>query len=290
MGVNTYRAWLLLIAVLVGLSFTPGHAEAGTTTIAEPTAEPTDGAVLYQADWSHGLDGWQSPPVADRINLTVPGNQPWTDTGVNLLKGSRVTIAAGGKITIGGYTEPPMTPAGNPACTLPDQSASVIDRPNFLAPNLACWSLIARIGSGAAFEIGRGTTFSVGNAGRLYLGVNEHPGYFGDNGGYWTVQLTISSVARKRPLPPPSPSIVLADGITVVGQQQAVDVSTLPKKNVTVMIVFANGAHLIDGPHLSGPTGHYLYTFNIPSGTKGMAQVVAVVNGIGVAESGFTVS
>jgi hypothetical protein len=92
------------------------------------------------------------------------------------------------------------------------------------------------------------------------------------------------------PTPPPPPSMTLESGTTTVGSQQAVDVSTQARKAVTVMVVFANGTHLVDGPHLSGPTGHYLYTFNVPNRTKGMAQVVAVIGGSGVAQMTFTVS
>ena len=83
---------------------------------------------------------------------------------------------------------------------------------------------------------------------------------------------------------------MLGSGTATVGSQQAVDVSTQARKTVTVVVVFANGIHLVDGPHLSGPTGHYLYPFNVPGGTKGTAQVVAVVGGIGVTQATFTVS
>lgn len=109
-----------------------------------------------------------------------------------------------------------------------------------------------------------------------------------DNSGYYA--LVNPELIRQGALPPPPPSIALESGTTTVGSQQAVDVSTQARKTVTIMVVFANGAHLVDGPHLSGPTGHYLYTFNVPARTKGTAQVVAVVNGIGLAQTTFTVS
>lgn len=109
-----------------------------------------------------------------------------------------------------------------------------------------------------------------------------------DNNGYYA--LANPELIHQGPAPSPPPSIVLGSGTTTIGSQQAVDVSTQARKTVTVVVVFANGTHLVDGPHLSGPTGHYLYTFNVPCGTKGTAQVVAVVGGIGVAQTTFTVS
>lgn len=91
------------------------------------------------------------------------------------------------------------------------------------------------------------------------------------------------------PTPPPAPMIVLVSGYVKGGSQQTVDVATQANRLVTILIVYANGRHMIVGPQRSGPTGHDIYTFNVPSGVAGVAQIVAIVNGSGVAQTQFTV-
>ncbi|HEX5497970.1 MAG TPA: hypothetical protein VFX03_02045, partial [Thermomicrobiales bacterium] len=59
---------------------------------------------------------------------------------------------------------------------------------NWVTEVAACWSLIGRVGSGAPFAVGFGTSFTATSAGRLYLGVNDD--IFGDNVGSWTATVT----------------------------------------------------------------------------------------------------
>ncbi len=90
--------------------------------------------------------------------------------------------------------------------------------------------------------------------------------------------------------PVPAPTIVLASAIVHAGGQQTVDVSTTPGRQVTIVIVYANGEHQIFGPQQSGPTGHDIYTFSVPHGSKGTAEVVVIVRGLSVAQTTFAVS
>jgi murein DD-endopeptidase MepM/ murein hydrolase activator NlpD len=113
--------------------------------------------------------------------VSVQGNQAWTDTGIDLTLGSNVTITASGTIRIAG-SDPGKTPAGGPEC-----SASS----DFVAPGLPCWSLIGRIGSGTPFYVGTATGFSVTTSGRLFLGVNDNS--FPDNSGSWAATVTVTS-------------------------------------------------------------------------------------------------
>jgi hypothetical protein len=64
----------------------------------------------------------------------------------------------------------------------------------FPAPNLHCWSLIARIGNGTPFEVGSSVLVTAGS-GVLYLGINDDS--FSGNGGGWAVNIKIGG------LPPP---------------------------------------------------------------------------------------
>jgi hypothetical protein len=43
----------------------------------------------------------------------------------------------------------------------------------FPAPDLPCWSLIARIGNGRPFEVGTSTLITATASGVLFLGIND---------------------------------------------------------------------------------------------------------------------
>jgi len=52
---------------------------------------------------------------------------------------------------------------------------------------LDCWSLVARIGDGAPFEIGVSRRFTTHQSGELYLGINAND--FSQNSGSLTVKI-----------------------------------------------------------------------------------------------------
>jgi hypothetical protein len=123
--------------------------------------------------------------------VSVPGNQPWTDTGLDLATGSSITITADGTIKIAA-SDPGKTPDGDQNC-IPSQHTEPWAA-DFIAPDLHCWALIGRIGDTAPFEVGTSTTLWVPTAGRLYLGVNDGRADFGDNSGAWTAHITVNPV------------------------------------------------------------------------------------------------
>jgi len=108
-----------------------------------------------------------------------------------------------------------------------------------------------------------------------------------DNSGYY-ILANAALVQQGLPVPPP-PAITLQGPTSTIGAQQAVDVATQRGAQITIMVVFAMGQHLVDGPHRAGPTGHYLHVFTVPAGSTGRAQVVAVVTDFGVAQTTFVV-
>jgi hypothetical protein len=66
---------------------------------------------------------------------------------------------------------------------------------------------VGRIGEdGVPFEIGTSVSFSVETAGRLYLGVNDEKGRFGNNSGSWTANITVGGAAQESP-PPFNPQV-----------------------------------------------------------------------------------
>jgi len=126
-----------------------------------------------------------SPSHAGSVKtVTVAGNRPWTDTGVDLSAGETVSVNASGSVSFsrGGQAIGPQ--GDQPSC-------AVFRNPRvpYVARDLRCHSLIGRIGSpGTFFEVGASTQFRAPVGGRLYLGVNDN--FFPDNSGNWTAVIS----------------------------------------------------------------------------------------------------
>jgi len=122
------------------------------------------------------------PPQTSK-ELDVPGNQPWTDTGVDLQPGQTVTITATGKLQYMDGSTPGPQGAGRSwrdlIRTMPVNSAGR-------------GALIGRWGSDEVaqpFLIGASIKLPVRAAGRLFLGIN---GPSGDSGnGSFHVKIEI---------------------------------------------------------------------------------------------------
>ena len=168
------------MAVAASSSPSPGGTQpTGTPGSPSPAATPTPSATASTP---------ASQP-ASTDTRAVPGSQEWTDTGITVQAGQQLTITASGEIYVGA-TSASESPAGLPGCTpavsYPAQSAQ------FPAPSLTCWSLIARIGAGAPFEVG-GSAQLTATSGDLYLGVNGDS--FAANSGSWSATITVRSRA-----------------------------------------------------------------------------------------------
>lgn len=121
--------------------------------------------------------------VATPGSIAVNANQPWTDTGITVKKGDRVSFNANGTIQIatGGAASTAATPDG--------VSGAGAAGPGKPVPVMATGGLIGRIGNGAAFPIGANTQpITMPAAGRLYVGVNDDN--FSDNSGVFYVVVT----------------------------------------------------------------------------------------------------
>lgn len=155
----------------------------GVTTTASFTVTPGSYQCFrVQAFNSAGSSAWSSYGCTQTPGFTVQGTQSWADTGVTVPAGIVLKITASGTVYVtSSYS---VSPAGTQSCT---PSANYPgENPPFLAANLPCWSLIARIGNGAPFEIGTSATITT-TAGELYLSVNDN--YFADNSGSWLADI-----------------------------------------------------------------------------------------------------
>jgi CHAT domain len=113
------------------------------------------------------------------ITVTVPGNQQWTDSGIDLRHGQRIRITASGEIT----SSPGVR-------NDPDGTSDLSDAMSLL-PGTGHAALIAKVGErGATFTVGRETSLSVDGGGRLFLGVNDLA--VRDNSGYYQAEVFLS--------------------------------------------------------------------------------------------------
>lgn len=108
-----------------------------------------------------GLLACAKPVVRE---IVVAGDQPWTDTGLDLVLGKRVTVKASGEVFAN------ATVSGGPD--------GVPGRPEWakynLVPEAQHVALIGKIGEeGTPFLVGAESSFVVRVDGRLFLGPND---------------------------------------------------------------------------------------------------------------------
>jgi hypothetical protein len=114
------------------------------------------------------------------LQIRVPANSAWVDTGMIVRRGQRVRIVGTGDARLSSNGDDVATPAG---------AASFRFAPKAPLPTIPVGALIARIGNGGAFPIGHTEdAFTMPGAGRLFLGINDD--YVADNTGTYTVYVT----------------------------------------------------------------------------------------------------
>jgi actin-like ATPase involved in cell morphogenesis len=140
-------------------AFTPGKTRSFPIPLAALAAVAV--AILAVVGFVVMKGDGKSGPTTKAV--VVKGTEAWTNTGIDLAKGDKVTITATGTAF---HAENQSTgPDGNPDDAL-DIYSVLQDAPHN--------SLIARIGrTPDAFFVGRFSTFRAPNSGRLFLGVND---------------------------------------------------------------------------------------------------------------------
>ena len=165
----------------------PGATLVQTTGLTDSTTfSVTPGTYQcfrVQAFNSAGDSPWSGYGCTSTPGLSVPATVEWTDTGVTVPAGDELGITASGQVTIGTDA---FGPAGEAGCTPAEQAPGDA----FPAPDAPCFSLIARIGNGAPFEVGTSVLLTPGD-GVLYLGINDDS--FA-NAGSWTARIKLGGL------------------------------------------------------------------------------------------------
>jgi hypothetical protein len=182
------RVYLNAQSARTAFNYTPPAAPAAPVARA-PAAPPAATPAVPPA----------GTPAATGNTVRVDATQPWTDTGLTVNQGDRLSFIASGQIQVGPSRRDTATPDGS---TLDQQGADTgrnrrggggggnrRDTQGYPYPGVAPGALLGRIGNSAPFEIGTQTQPLVMPAsGRLMLGVNDND--FSDNSGTFTVTVT----------------------------------------------------------------------------------------------------
>jgi hypothetical protein len=120
--------------------------------------------------------------IAANGAIIVAANQPWTDTGITVRKGDRVSFNTTGQIrvTLGDSPEGVATADGS--------GTFQGSRARYPVPIVPVGALIFKVGNSAPSPIGTNSQpITMPANGRLFLGINDDE--FGDNSGAFTVTI-----------------------------------------------------------------------------------------------------
>jgi len=114
-----------------------------------------------------------------RRTVTMPTNQTWTNSGVDVRAGEVVHFQARGTTTLSQNPNDSGTPAGANDGRMAGNSP---------IPGVTGGMLIGRVGNSQPFAIGAQTDVTMPATGRLFLGVNDD--FVGDNVGSFVVDIS----------------------------------------------------------------------------------------------------
>jgi hypothetical protein len=117
--------------------------------------------------------------------IVVNGNQAWTQTGIMVRRGERLTFNTTGEVRLNSAGDDIAQPAGATS------GRKVAGAP---MPNAIVGALIGRIGNGQPFGIGNMTSVVMPASGMLFLGVNDD--HVGDNTGEFRVEIVRAATRR----------------------------------------------------------------------------------------------
>jgi len=138
------------------------------------------GSILRAGNQPVATTGVVNAPAG---SIAVNGNQPWTDTQINVKKGDMIVFSATGQVRVAGGDSADAVAGPDGA------NGFQSNRANYPYPGMAVGGLVAKVGNDKPFAVGSiGTPISMPDNGRLYLGVNDDG--FGDNSGAFFVKIT----------------------------------------------------------------------------------------------------
>lgn len=153
-----------------------GPRDFNSNEVAQVVIAPLNGAAPVATG---GSSPSPAPAPLPAGAITVPANQQWTNTGIPVLRGQRISFAVQGNIMISSTVE--ATADGNPGATNPSA--------RYPLRGVSAGALIGRVGNSAPFPIGNGTQpITMPTNGPLMLGINDD--VVADNSGSFAVTIS----------------------------------------------------------------------------------------------------
>lgn len=186
------RAHIILRSgeVVEGSLFDIGGTNPLRITVTTPGGQrdytSNDVAQIHYAD-SNTAVGTSGKIAVDDVpagNIRVEANRDWTDTGITVRRGERLTFNATGNINLG------------PGLSAGVNGTSAVSSANYPLKSAPAGTLIGRVGNSAPFVVGSQTEVTMPANGRLFLGVNDD--HFGDNDGFFSVGIARQANIRRR--------------------------------------------------------------------------------------------
>jgi hypothetical protein len=152
----------------------------GNNTTAESNYDPYyDGNPNGNVYGNYGqYDPYGQPSYGTARTVTIPTNQTWSNSGIDVRRGDVIHFRASGNVTLslngGDYSTPAGAESGRMAGNSPLRGVTA-------------GMLIGRVGNSQPFAIGAEADITMPASGRLYLGVNDDD--VRDNQGNYVVEM-----------------------------------------------------------------------------------------------------
>jgi len=190
--VNHFIALILLVVLMTGCTAEPATAPViPSTSTATPSPIPAT-ATITPTPLPTGTSTITATPTARTASISLPGNQCWIDSGVEISSGDQVFLSATGFInTWGGRVGSSNDPDGQYKKTCGDVKCPL--------QGADYGALLGRVGEGETFLVGTGTNFSAQTDGNLYLTINDWD--CSDNSGDFAVVISYGKELVATPTP-----------------------------------------------------------------------------------------
>jgi hypothetical protein len=140
--------------------------------------------IFYGGPSAVATSGQTAAREAAPGEFRVEANRAWTDTGITVRRGERLTVNPDGNVNLA------------PGISAGVNGTSAVSSATYPVRNAPAGALIARVGNSAPFLVGSQTSIVAPANGRLYFGVNDDN--HADNNGFFTVGVAPATAQRLR--------------------------------------------------------------------------------------------
>jgi len=156
--------------------------QPSSTSQPEPNRQPTEKNRPIEVNRSRTSTRRRASEYIRSMRFTLPANQTWFDTGIDLEPSEVLAIEVTGHWSNGGDDPQRITASG----------FDDFYHPNAIDSSSPFASLIGSLGNGDIFMVGSSRSRTIRDHGKLFLSMNDVPGTFRDNTGTLTVDVLVT--------------------------------------------------------------------------------------------------